>query len=71
MSSCYSGKTIGVVKLLRDVLSEGIASSSGRYTPTAPVIRIRPKQITDGAFVRYFLDSVELLNLFKGVDTGR
>ena len=71
MSSSYSDEAIGVVELLRDILSERITSSSGGDTPTASVIRVGPKQVTDRAFMRYFLDSVELLNLVKSVDTGR
>jgi hypothetical protein len=71
MSSSYSDEAIGVVELLRDILSERITSSSGGDTPTASVIRVGPEQVTDRAFMRYFLDSVELLNLVKSVDTGR
>lgn len=42
MGTRYQFKSIGMVELLGDVLTEGIASTSGRDTPAAAIIRIRP-----------------------------
>jgi hypothetical protein len=54
---------VSVIKLLRDILAERVASSSGRDTPTASVVRVGPKEIADRAFMRDFLNSVKLLDL--------
>jgi len=58
-----------MVELLRDVLAEGVASTTGRDTPTASIIWVGPKKIADRTFVRYFHDSIQLFDLVEGVDT--
>ena len=62
-------QVIRVVELLTDILTEGVAGTSWRDTPAASVIRVGPKQIADWAFMWDLHDSVELLDLVKGVDT--
>lgn len=71
MGSCDSSQVVGVVELLRDVLAEGVASTTGRDTPTASVIGVGPQQIADWSFVRHFLHAVELSDLIEGVDGRR
>ena len=71
MSTRYQFESICMVELLRDVLTERVASTSGRDAPAAAVIRVGPKQIADGSFVGNFLDAVELTNLVESVDGGR
>ena len=70
MGACDPSEIVRVVELLRDVLTEAIASTTWRNTPTAPLIGIRPKQVANGAFVRSLLNAIELANLIKGVDAG-
>jgi len=71
MGARDSCQVIGVVELLGDVLAEAVAGTSGRDTPTAAVIGVGPKQITDGALVGSLLHAVELANLVKRVNAGR
>jgi len=71
MSAGNAHEVVGMVELLRDVLSERITSTSRGDTPTASVIRIRPQKIADRAFMRDFLNSVKLLDLIEGIDTRR
>ena len=44
---------VGVVELLRDVLAEGVASTSWADAPTAPVIRVRPKKVANRSKQRH------------------
>jgi len=71
MSTSDTYEVVSVVELLRNILSERVASTSGRDTPTTSIIRVRPKEIADGAFMRNFLNSIQLFNLVKGVNTRR
>ncbi len=71
MSTRYQFESIRMVELLRDVLSERIAGSSGRDAPPATVVGVGPKQIADGSFVGNFLDAVELADLVESVDGRR
>ena len=68
MRTCDSSQAVRVVELLRDVLSEGVTSASGRDTPTTTVIGVRPEQVTDGALVGGLLDAIELTNLVKCIN---
>jgi len=68
MRTCDSSQAVRVVELLRDVLSEGVTSASGRDTPTTTVIGVRPEQVTDGALVGSLLDAIELANLVKCIN---
>ena len=71
MGSSDQLQVVRVVELLRDVLAERVAGTSRRDTPAASVVRVRPKQIANGAFVRNLHESIELLDLFEGVNAGR
>ena len=62
---------VGVIELLRDVLSKTVASTSRGNTPTTSVIRVRPQKITDGTFVGYFHDTIKLLDLVQSVNGRR
>ena len=68
MSSSDKFEVVWMVELLTNVLTERIASASGRDSPATTIIRVRPEKIADWAFVRYFHDSIELLYLVEGVD---
>ena len=57
--------------MLRYVLAERVAGTSRRDTPAASVVRVRPKQIANRAFVRNLHEPIELLDLFEGVNAGR
>jgi hypothetical protein len=52
-------------------LTETVPSTSGRDTPTASIIGVRPEQVAHGTFLGHLLNSVELSDLIEGVDTGR
>ena len=41
-------EAIVVVEVFRDVLAEGVAGPARGYSPAAPVVRIRPQQVTHG-----------------------
>ncbi len=70
MRACDEGKTVVVVKLLRDVLAKGIASTAGGNTPAHAVVRVRPQQIAHGTFVRDLLHAGLVHNVVEGVDGG-
>ena len=64
-------ETIGVIEVLRDVLSKCKASTSWRDAPTMPFIGVRPEEVTHRSFVRNFHLPVQLSDLFKSVQIGR
>lgn len=68
MSAGDSAQVVCMVKLFRDVLAEGVASTSGRDAPTAAVIGVGPEQVAHRSFLWHLLNSVELSNLVKGID---
>ena len=68
MGASNSLKAVCLVKLLGNVLTEGIASTTRRDAPTAAVIRVRPKQVANWAFMRHLLNAIELTNLVKRVN---
>lgn len=49
MGAGYQGEAVGMVEGFRDVLSEGVAGTSGRDAPPTTIIRVRPQQVTHGA----------------------
>lgn len=51
-------EAIIAVKLFRDVLSKGVASTTRADPPATSVIRIRPEEIAHRAFVGDFLDAI-------------
>jgi len=70
MSSGHESETITVVKCLRDILTKGVSSPSGRDAPAAPVIWVRPEQVTHGALVRHLLQPVQGPDVVQRVDAG-
>ena len=64
-------EVVGVVELLRNILTKGVTSASWRDTPATSIIRIRPKKIAHGAFMRHFLVSIQLAYLVQGIQTRR
>ena len=71
MSARYQFQSICMVELFRDVLTERVASTSGRDAPAAAVIGVGPEEIANGSFVRHLLDSVKLSDLVEGVNGWR
>jgi hypothetical protein len=61
---------IVVIERFRDILSKRVPSSSRRYAPAAPIIRIAPQKIAHRSFVGDFLDSVERSDVVERVDGG-
>lgn len=71
MCSRNERDSIVVVEGFGDVLSEGVARTTGRDAPSAAVIGVRPEEITHWAFVRDLLDPVKSTNVVQGVYAGR
>jgi len=71
MSSADQFEAICLIELLRDVLSEAVAGTSGRDAPAHPVVGVRPQEIADWPFVRDLLHSVKLLDLVKALNRRR
>ena len=59
-----------VVELLSDILTKGVASTSGIHAPTCSIIRIWPEQITHGSFMWNFLNSFESSDVVKILNAG-
>lgn len=68
MSSCHKGKTIVVVECLRDILPESVSSTTGRDSPTAPVVGVRPEQVAHGSLVRHLLYPIERSDVIQRID---
>lgn len=49
MGAGHQSEAVGVVEGFRDVLSEGVAGTSGGNAPPTAVIGVRPQQVTHGA----------------------
>lgn len=69
--SCHGLQSVFLIKLLGDVLTKRIASTTWRNTPARAVVRIRPKQIAHRPFVGHFDHAVDVANLVERVKTGR
>ena len=48
MGSGDQRQTVGMVEGFGDILSEGVPSPSGGYSPAPAVIWVRPQQVTHG-----------------------
>lgn len=48
-----------------------VACASWTDSPSTSVIRITPKQIAHGSFMRDFLNSIEGSDIVEGIDAGR
>mmetsp|Transcript_96302 Transcript_96302/g.171084 ORF Transcript_96302/g.171084 Transcript_96302/m.171084 type:complete len:257 (+) Transcript_96302:63-833(+) len=71
MSACNELEAIGMIELLRNVLSEGVACTAWRNSPAASVVRIGPQKVTHRSFVWNFLYSVQLTDVVQGVQGRR
>lgn len=60
-----------MVERLRDVLTECVTSTTGRYSPTTPVVGIRPEKVAHGPFVWHFLNAVKRPDVIERVNAGR
>jgi len=69
MGTGDSGEVICVVELLRNILAETVACTSGRDTPATSIIGVRPEQVAHGTFLGHLLNSIKLSNLIEGVNT--
>lgn len=58
-----------MIECFRNILSKRVAGSSGRYSPTAAIIWVGPKQVAHGSFVGHLLDTVQRADVVEGVDT--
>lgn len=67
MGSCDQLQIIGVIKVLRDILSKCETSATWRNAPTMSVIWVRPKEITHWPFVWHLNESVDLSYLLQCV----
>ena len=54
----------------RNYLTKGVSSSPGGDAPAAPVIRVRPEEVTHGALVRHLLQPVQGPDVVQRVDAG-
>ena len=63
MSAGYPRQVIAMIELFRNILTEGIAGTSGRDTPATSIVRVGPEKIADGSLVWHFLDAVKLPDL--------
>ena len=70
MSSRNHLQVVGVVELLRNVLSESVAGSSRVHAPPGTVIGVAPEQIAHWAFMRHFLEPLQSSNVIEGFDAG-
>lgn len=71
MGTSNQCQPVVVVKGFRYVLAECVASTTRRDSPTTAVIGVRPQEVTHGAFMRNFLDSVKGSNVVECIDAGR
>lgn len=71
MRTSNKRQPIVVVKSLRYILPECVSSTSGRDTPSATVVGIRPEKITHRSFMRDFLHPVNRSNMVEGIDGRR
>ena len=60
---------VAVVERLGDVLTEGVASSAGRYSPASAVIGVGPEEVTHGTLVWDLLEPVQSSDMVQRVDT--
>lgn len=55
---------------LADILSKRVPGTSRADSPSTPVIRVRPQEVTHGSFMRNFLDPVDSSDMVERVDRG-
>jgi hypothetical protein len=57
-----------MVEGFRDVLTEGITSSTRTDSPTTSIVRITPKKIAHRSLMGNFLDSIQRSDIIKCVN---
>ena len=71
MSASDRFESILLDELVRNVLSECVASASWRDAPTCAVIGVRPKQVAHGSLVWNLHHTIDAFDLVKGVQRWR
>lgn len=69
MRSCYQSQAVVVIESFTDILTKGVPSTSGTDTPSTPIIRITPEQITHRSLMGDFLNAVQTPDVVQGIDT--
>ncbi len=69
MRSCHQCQTIVVIERLADVLTKGISRTSRTDTPSTPIIRITPQQVTHRPFMWHLLNPVQTPDIVQRIDT--
>lgn len=64
-------QAVVVVESLRDVLTECVTGTTGRDSPSAPVVGVRPQKVAHGSLVGHLLDPVKGADVVERVDAGR
>lgn len=64
-------ESIVVIERFGNVLPKRVSGTSGRYSPSTSVIRVRPEKIAHRPLVRHFLNSIERADIIQRVDTWR
>ena len=68
MGSCYQLQSVDVTKIIGDFRAEDPACSSSVDCPVFDVLRVRPHQIAEGAFMGNLNLAVDGSNLVDGLD---
>jgi hypothetical protein len=63
-------QAIVMVESLRDVLTERVTCATWGDTPAAPVIRVRPQEVTHGTLVGNLLNAIKSSDVIESIDTG-
>ena len=70
MSTRHQRQAVVVVEGLGNILAKRVSCATRRYSPTAPVIWVGPKQIAHGSFMWHFLYAVEGPDVVERVNAG-
>lgn len=62
MGTRHQSESVGMIEGFRDVLTEGVAGTSGRDPPPAAVIGVRPQQVTHRALKQKQTANINLIN---------
>ena len=71
MSSANQRKSIGVIKLLSNVLSKRVTGSFWYDPPTTTIVGVSPQQIAHRTFMRNFDESIKLQYVVQSIDLRR
>ena len=64
-------KLIYMIKLLRTILPECVSRPARRDAPTAPIVWIRPDQVTQWSFVWHFHLTLQILYVINSIKRRR